>query len=241
MQVYRIDPRISQLDNVKKLLVDKEEILHTYEVVPLDYRISDYFSPKFYITEKRLIFAFDEAIEVFQLDNLEIFTIGMNPEFSVREAVLSSNKLYLPNESAVLDRLKNDENLTRISINEPKQVPKYFLVREGYIISKSYKVWALSQLIQNTKLAIKNNEMLINMLGGFFHTFNQKTLLYFIYIFVGYLVLRILSNFFLRQIGIVLDVIFGISVIFMLYWLYITIEKNMKKYEAYFHTFKGVN
>ncbi len=242
MQGYRMDPMLKPNENVNKLLGSEEKILHTFDVVPLDYRIVDYSTPKFYITNLRLIFSFDEGIEVYNLDTLDVERIGSEPEFSMQSLILTQNKLYTASENSELQKLKLDENLCRLSITEPKQVPKYFLAREGIIISKSYKTWALTQIINNVKIGNYNNAHLVEMMNGYFSAFNQRTMLYFIFAFLIYIVLKIISGLLLPQlVGTILDVVFGIIVIFIGYWLWVSVDRNLKKYERNYHTYSKVN
>lgn len=237
-----MDPMLKPNENVNKLLLKDEKVLYTYNVVPLDYRIVDYSTPKFYITNQRLFFTFDEGLEVYNLDNIEVEIIGSEPEFSIQSLILTQNKLYAASEVSELQKLKLDENLCRLSITEPKQVPKYFLAREGIIISKSFKTWALMQIINNVKIGNLNNSHLVEMMDGYFSAFNQRTMLYFIFAFLAYVVLKIISGLLLPDlVGTILDILFGIIIVFIGYWLWVSVDRNLKKYERNYHTYSKVN
>lgn len=242
MRGLRSDITISQLENIKKLLEKDEDIIYTFSVVPLDYRIVDFSTPNFYITDKHLLFAFDEAIEVYNLSDLEIGLIGNQPQFDLSKVVIEPTSSYSFDRKMELEKLKEDEGLTRLSLNESMQVPKYFLLREHFTIQKSYKTWALAQLLINVTNKKKENELLLEMLAGYFSTFNQKTVLYFVFAFIIYFIAKLVVGFNLPAIvSTILDAIFAVFMVFIGYWLWISVQKNFKRYEKYYLSYSSTN
>lgn len=242
MQGYRIDIIKTVIDNITQLLLPNEKILHTYEVVPLDYNVIDFNSPKFYITQTRLIFTYDEAIEIYNLSELEIALVGEQPKFDMRNVIFEKMPMYFAGNYKEIEKLKSQDGLAKVSINESKQVPKYFLLREGSVIQKGYKTWALQRLMNNIKVQNYNNEELVKMLTSYFQNYNQKTLLTFIFVFLGYVILKLVFGFLLPRIAsTILDVIFFIIIGFVGYWLYVTVDKNFKKFEQIYLSYSHVN
>ena len=235
MQAIRIDSNRKKEEILKEYLAKDETILHIYGVVPLDYRVANFLSPVFYISSKRLFFFFDEALEIYDLSNLDIDLIGDQPNFEIRKLVLENYPQYAFENRNEIEKLKLTEGLTKISINEPKQVPKYFLVRKSFVIQKSFKTWALYQLLSNLKNMKTDNETLVEMLAGYFSAFNQKTVVNFVFVFSSYVLLKIIFSLLLPAIfNTIIDVLFTIILVFFGYWLYLSSDKNFKRYYRYY-------
>ena len=242
MQGFRMDMTISQEQNVLKYLDKKEEVLYKFDVVPLDYNVVDFTTPRFYITKTKLIFCFDEGMEVFELSPLDISMIGEAPDFEINGLLFTPSYIYSKGYIKDIQNMKNSEKLTRISITEPKQVPKYFLLRSGTTVSKSYKTWALLQLMNNIKVGIEKNETLVEILNGYFSSFNNKTMLYFVWVFLGYVLLKLIFGFFLPPLAsTIIDYLFGAVLIFISYWLYISVQRNLNRYKQYYLSYSHIN
>ena len=76
-----------------------------------------------------------------------------------------------------------------------------------------------------------DNAQLLEILAGYFSSFNTKTAVYFILSFLIYLVLKLLTASLPSLVGTILDVLFGIVLVFVAYWTYISVAKNLQRYK----------
>lgn len=232
MQTYRLEYGQVAKDEIAKILPKDEKILHEIDVIPMDYRIANYNSPKFLITSKRLIFTFDEVVEIYNLVDLEILLLGDKPRFNIWQVILEQTFEYSFEKRDLLDKVKEQEFQTRLSINERGTVPKYFLVRSGNRSQKSMKTWALMQILLNIRNGKVENDEIVEVINGYFSSFNQKTVLYFVFSFIIYFGLKLITTKFPDFVGTILDVIIGIIMVLIGFWTYSSVRKNLRRYES---------
>ncbi len=221
---------------VQSILGEKYRV---FEVVPLDYRIKDFSTPKIFVSDSKLLFTFDDVVEVYELPEISIEYSGANPKFTIWQILTEGNYMYTESEEAKIEQLKQVDDLPRLTITSTGAVPKDFLHRSGFGISKSYKTWAMTQTIVNIKSNMQENPVIIEMLDGYFSRFNSKTVLSFIGIFIAYFILSPVSTYYLPSfISTILDILFVIVLLFMIWWLYSSVSGNLKRFETVYLSFK---
>jgi hypothetical protein len=241
MKSAKLDKSKDTLSNIKQLLQPgSEEILHTFQVVPIDYKVKDFASPKIFLTQTKFIFTYDEIAEIYDLTELEIDVIGAPPRFTLWELILEGSYLYSSENEDQLRNIRTDEVLTRISISQPNSVSKDFILRSGAQVEKSYKTWAAGRIIMNTKLGLAPNKMLAEMVSGYFSVLNQRTVLAFIASFVGYFVLKpVVLNFLPDFANTAVDLLFVVVLGFMSWWLYTTATNNLNRFKTLYLSYKA--
>src|SRR5690606_8963523 len=88
----KIDPLKDLNANIRAM--SDGEIIHTFEVAPVDYSVKDYTTPKFFISSSKLIFSFDDQLEVYNFNEIELEVIGEKPGFSLFRQILERKYYY---------------------------------------------------------------------------------------------------------------------------------------------------
>lgn len=241
MKFFKLDKSRDIQAGITALLgPNKEEILYTFEVVPIDYRVQDLSTPKIFLTQSKLFVTYDEALEMYELANLEVESIGASPRFTLLDLFLEGSYVYSGENQEQLRILRTDDVITRIAIAQPNTVPKDFVLRAGQQVQKSFKTWAMGRIIMNTKLASAPNKVLEEMLTGYLSVLNQKTVISFIGAFLVYFVLKpIALNFLPGFVNSILDVGLAAVLIFMLWWLYMTATNNLNRFKTLYLSYKA--
>lgn len=233
MKTYR-KPDGKLMDVAVKEMI-KGEPLFMFDITPLDYNVIDIDSPKFWLTKTHLLFTYDEVVEVYDIKELEIGKSTGIPKFTIWQQVLEGNYHNTPES---ISEARQSEDVFKVSIKEKDGVPKYFLLRNKLEIQKNYKQWTLMQILLNLKNGVAIEPELKEMLDGHFASFNQRTILIFIGVFIAYLVLRMLLGTLADDlVGTIMDWIFGGVLLFMLYWIYISMDKNLKRFSQLHRTY----
>ncbi|MCA9374975.1 hypothetical protein KC622_01445 [Candidatus Dojkabacteria bacterium] len=233
----KIDPLKSINDNVR--MHSDGEVKYTFEVAPVDYIVKDYNSPKFYISEHKLIFSFDDQLEVYNLQELELEVIGSKPMFSVFQQILEGRYYYTGygSQAASFEKLKKLDTPTRFSLTEPQKVPREFYWRKSFEIGKGYQTWAMAKIIILLKNKQQVDPLFNEMLEGEFSTFNSKTVFLFTATFAFYVLLKITllkaASEFLDN---VFDGLFIIILIGFFAWTIMSINKNLKRFETLYNS-----
>jgi len=229
MRLYKRDEFKRVEEDVKQYLKKDEVILNVFPVIPVDYNVIEYSTPYIFLTSSSIVFTYDTSIEVYELDTLEIYLKGEGPKFNIW-SILLEKQIQFTKENIQL--LKADEYTTQLSIREPNGIPKEFLLRNGMIAEKSFKTWAMYQILLNQQSGGSPNVILKEMLGGYFSTFNTKTVFMFVILFLAYFVIKIVSfSYFPKVVDNVFDGLFVVVAIWMIYWLYISVNRNLKRFE----------
>lgn len=233
MKSYR-KPEGKYMDQAVKEMI-KGDPLFEFEVTPLDYNLINLETPKFWLTKTHLLFTYDEVVEVYDLKELEIGKSTGIPKFTLWQQLLEGTYSNTPESIAAI---RQSEDIFKVSLKEKDRPPKYFLLRNKLEIQKNYKQWTLMQILLNLKNGVAIEPELREMLDGHFASFNTRTILVFIAIFVGYLVLRrLLGELADNLVGTIMDWIFGGVLLFMLYWVYISMNKNLKRFSQLHRTY----
>ncbi len=231
MRVFKLEKGKNLQESIPALLnPTNDEVVRVFEVAALDHKPKNLTTPKLYLTKTKLLFTYDELIEVYNLSELEIEMRGNPPVFTLWQLLLLGKYNYSSEEDTRL--MRQDENLTRLSLAETNAVSKEFVLRQADEIQEGFKTWAMGRMILDTKLGNTQNPVVEEIFEGYFSTFNQKTVMTFIGGFLGYFVLKVLAlNFMPDIINTILDVILSIGLLFMAWWVYISIANKLKKYE----------
>lgn len=217
-----------------------EEVLAQYEVVPLDTNVMDLNTPTLFLTKSFLILNYDEILEIYNLGELDIEYLGNEPRFTIPQQLMEGKFYYSAERMEDLTKMRNYEELPRMAITEPNQVPKDYTLRNGIEVQKSYQVWSMVRMIQNIQRNQESEAMLQEMVEGNFTRFNQKTILAFLAIFGVYLVIKLLLFSYLPDlIDQILNFIFGALVIALGIWLWLTVSKNLMKFKSVYRGYTG--
>lgn len=237
MKSFKRDLLLRLEEDVSAKIGSEYEPIHRFEVVPLDYNVVDYTSPLLLLYPEHLVFTYDDSIEVYNLDELEIDIIGSPPSFALWQVMIEPSQTYTPT-SEDLFAMRTSEYMLKVSIKPQNMVNKDFLLRSGELVAKSYKTWAMGRILLNHKNKIENNPLLFEMMEGNFQRFNRRTLLYFSGITLIYFMFFILLRGFLPSIiNSALDVFFGVILLFMGYWLYVSLDNELKRFRTVYFTY----
>lgn len=223
---------------IQELTGDNSAIKIKFEVVPVDYRVIDMSSPTLYLHAGKLIFVYDDILEFYELNELNIDILGDNPSFEIYRLMFEPQLLYDEMNLSTVAKIRDSEHMTKLSINENQKVPKEFVMRQQNIVQKNYKTWAMSQIIINYKNKITPDDRLQDILAGNFLNFNQKTVLIFIAIFIAYFVLKIIIGDLLPGIiQAILDGLFVIVLILMSVWTYLSVQRNLEIHKVTYKSY----
>ena len=240
MQSVKWDVSRTPEENIKETIGTTEKILYQFEVVPYDYHVENRFTPRFFLSQSKLMLQHDEILEIYNLKDLSFDFFGEPPRFTLWQQSMEGNFQYVNGNEESLNKLKQAESVLRFSFNELNKVPKYFVFRTSTVVQKAFKTWAMAQIIINTKNRAENNVALEEMVGGVFSTFNQRTVLTFATVFTSYFLIRIIANWLIPGLLVqILDYGFALVVIAMGVWLYRSVSKNLKRYEGVYMSYKG--
>ena len=233
MNSFERDPLSTLEDNIKLRLTNGDQIEHRFLVVPLDTPVKDPDTPELIVTRTKLFHVYDEVIEEYMLNDLDMEILGERPKFTIWQILLEGNFSYSLSAPEDYMKLKSGEHFTRLTINESQQVPKDFMLREGALVARGYQNWAFARLILNVRDNITTDATLLDMLKGWFVLFNQRTVVAFagittMYFLMRLLIIPLLPDFFAG----ILDVIFGILALLMGAWVVLSVNKNLERYQA---------
>jgi len=218
--------------NVFDHMAEGDSIVHQFEVVPFDYRVINRATPIFYVTNYSIYFVYDDLMELFTLSELEMDILGEAPKFSPWQLWFEGKSYYSETQGESFLKLKNATYYSRLSFNEKGQVPKEFALREGPNVGYSYQSWAMAQLLINTKNGLQIDTRLQELFKGNFAKYNKTTIITFVAVLLGYVLIKSLLGNLSPVIGVVLDILFGGFSAFMLWWIYKSMEKNLRRFKA---------
>lgn len=225
---------------IKEKLNTQSEVALSFEVVPLDHQVRNSTTPTLLIIDRTMVFTYDDVIEFYELDNLNIELLGARPHFQLWRNLFESYQPYTDETAPVLIKnARDNEFTTRLAINEPQKVPFEFILRRDILVQKPYLTWAMYQTLLNYKNGLRKDENLEKFFVGNFNTFNQRTVLLFIAIFAGYFLIRVLLGGFLPQIlQTILDIIFGLVSLLMGIWTYLSVQGNLDKHKITYDKYR---
>lgn len=238
MQIYRIDALRTIEENISALLDDDDLIAMKYPVVLLDHPVVDRTTPHIYISNRKFIITYDEAVEVYELSNLEIGFTGEFPVFTVIQQLLESRYRYDNEFQEDYEKMRASEPLLKMSIFEAGQIPKDILFRDGIFVKRSYQNWAIGTIIRNHQHNIESNLLLYKMQDSLFFSFNTKTVLTFSILTIIYFLIRLLLVPSVPDlIGTIFDVVYSLLLMFMGVWLVLTLKNNLERYHSVFQSY----
>lgn len=233
MKIERRGRYDTQEDLINRYFSATSPILFSFDVVPLDHVVNDPSTPRIYISTNILLLSYDDIVEVYDLKTLQIYNTGESPSFNARKAFFSLMGKYDVNEAENLVKLRETETLTKMTIDEPGVAPKDFLLRKDNMIQKPFQTWTMMRLILNTKNGIQNDPTLFDMLNNNFILFNQKTVIYFTFVSMIYIIfIWLLRNQLTGWMDLALDILYGLIILIMLIWLYFSYDKILKRYQS---------
>lgn len=239
MVSYKVDPLETKAENIKRV-TQNEDVLSQFEVVPLDNNVLDLNSPTLFVTSSFIVHSYDEVLEVYNLQELDIEYLGDPPRFTIVQQIMEGRNYYMAERIENLQKMRANEHLPRMAITEPNQVPRDYTLRKSFEVQKPYQVWAMVRIIKNHQRHHQSESMLQEMVDGNFSRFNQKTIMAFIAVFIGYLFLKLfLFSFTPDIIDRVLNFLFGAVVLALGVWLWLTVTKNLEKFKAVYKGYEG--
>ncbi len=238
MQLFKIDQLKTVEENINILLGENDSVILSYDAVLLDHHVVDKTTPKIFVSNHYLIITYDEVVEVYLLNSLEIDFSGDYPAFNIFQQLIETRYRYDNESEADLRKMRDSEHLLKITILEEGQIPKDILIRDGNSVKRGYQNWAIGTVIRNHQHDIESNQLLYKMQDSLFYSFNTKTVTTFSILTVIYFLIRlILVPRVPDLVGTIFDVIYSILLIFMGVWLVITIKNNLDKYYALFKSY----
>lgn len=239
MQTFRYDYNSSLEENIKVITNGTEEILFSFEVVPLDTYVDDISSPTIIFTQNLVIFRYDHIIEASLLSETDIYMMGDEPQFRVFWQLFEPTYFYDRNSPETVYNIKNNEAQTRIYLHAKGQIPKSFVIRDKTKVCKNYQNWASYQKMINHKSGLAQDIKVDEMINGNLSKVNNKTVRIFLIVFFAFVAIKIILSLGLPDIiGTILDFVFGGILIAMGVWTYLSMEQNNKRYYNVFLQYK---
>lgn len=214
-------------------------VFKTFDVLSLDHKVNDVTSTKLLLSRSKLIITYDDIIEVYNIADLSLSFNDIQPKFDVQGLLLEGNfNLGSSLEQKVID-IRNSENRLIFSIQEENSVPKDILLRINTSLEPNFRTWAMGQTVVNTKNGVANRGV-EEMLTGYFTSVNPEMIMKFIFVFVGYFVLKLLTvNFLPGLVDTLIDILFWGVLAFVLYFMYRTAQVNLERYEKVYLSYRA--
>ncbi len=238
MQRFKWEGYKSIEETVQEMLGPNDRILLEFEALPLDYKVEDINSPKFFVTRNRLVFVYDSMIEVYNLREIGVLLIGGEPSFSLVQQALEYRPDYVSSKTPLSKNLDLPDDFLRFAIKEQNVLQKEFVLRKGDFSAKSYQTWAFARYLKNLQFG-KVDYRLSDMVAGSFSFFDGIFLVGAFLIFIFYVFITVLFGSFLPEFLIrVIDFLFYIVCIGVLGWILWTVFVNMRGYRRVYEKYK---
>ena len=238
MQSIKLEVYEDTQDAVKELVGTQDSIVIEFDVIPLDHVVKDVLSPKVYLTRTRFILVVDNLIEVYNLNEIAVWTIGDAPNFSLTKQLLEPRLDYIPSKTPLSKNTDIPDEIVRFAIMERNSLQKEFVLRKGEIPAKSYQTWAFAQLAKNLQKGM-DDYRLRHMISGSFSVFEGLFLVGALAVFVIYVLISVLLGGILPSLIMsILDFLFAVVCIVVLGWMFWTIFVNIKNYRKIYTTYK---
>jgi len=238
MQSFKWEGYKSIEETVQEFLGAEDPILLQFDVIPLDYNVKDILSPQIFLTRTRLVLVVDNLIEVYNLRDISVLTLGIAPNFSLIQQLLESPLDYSPSNTPLSKNLEIPDEFVRFAIVEKNSLQKEFVLRKESLPVKTYQTWAFAQFIKNLQAGY-DDYRLRHMVFGNFSVFNGIFLIGALIIFVVYVLISVLLGWLLPDLLLrILDFLFAVVCIVVLGWMFWTIFVNMSRYRKIYESYK---
>ncbi len=239
MQSFKWEGYKSIEDTVQEFLGGADPILLQFDVIPLDYTVKDIFSPKIFLTRTRLVLIVDTLIEVYNLQEISVWTLGSAPNFSLIQQALESPLDYDSSKTPLSKNLEIPDDFVRFAIMEKNSLQKEFILRKESVPVKAYQTWAFAQFIKNLQVGY-DDYRLRHMIFGHFSVFDGMFLVGAFIVFIVYVLISVLLGWLLPDLLLrVLDFLFAVVCIVVLGWMFWTIFVNMSRYRKLYEGYKN--
>lgn len=227
------------IKTLEGILEQGETVVRSFDVLALDSKVNDILTTKLQVTPKKLLITYDTVIEAYDLSKVTFSFNEVQPKFDMQDLLLEGNFDLSSELDQRIIEIRNSENRLILSLHEENAIPRDIILRNRYKLEPGFRTWALGQTIVNIKNGI-NNRGVDEMLSGYFTTVKPTTFLQFIYVFVGYFVLKVFSvNFFPKLADFIIDVIFWGVLGFVIYFMYRTAKANLERYKSVYLSYKN--
>lgn len=238
MQKFKWEGYKSIEETVQELLGPNDQILLNVDALPLDYKVEDVNSPKFFVSRTRLVFVFDSVVEVYNLREINVFLIGGEPNFSLVQQALEYRPDYVSSKTPLSKTIDMPDDFLRFAIKEQNVLQKEFVLRNGDFPAKSYQTWAFARYLKNLQFG-KTDYRLSDMVAGSFSFFDGIFLVGAFLVFIFYVFITVLFGSFLPDLLIrIIDSLFYIVCIVVLGWILWTVFVNMVNYRKVYEKYK---
>ncbi len=238
MQSFKWEGYKSIEETVQEFLGAEDPILLQFDVIPLDYNVKDILSPQIFLTRTRLVLVVDNLIEVYNLRDISVLTLGIAPNFSLIQQLLESPLDYSPSNTPLSKNLEIPDEFVRFAIVEKNSLQKEFVLRKESLPVKTYQTWAFGQFIKNLQAGY-DDYRLRHMIFGNFSIFNGIFLVGALIVFVVYVLISVLLGWLLPDLLLrILDFLFAVVCIVVLGWMFWTIFVNMSRYRKIYESYK---
>lgn len=238
MKSFRWEGYKSIEETVQEILGNEDPVLLQFDVMPLDYGVNDTLSPKMFVTKTRLVFVVDSLIEIYNLREIAVWTLGSAPTFALTQQALEPRIDYESSKTPLSKNIDIPDDFVRFAIMERNSLQKEFLLRKDNVLVKSYQTWAFAQFIKNLQRGY-DDYRLRHMVAGGFSVFDGMFLvgaflLFMVYVLISVLLGGILPELLLR----ILDILFAVVCVVVLGWIFWTIFVNMSRYRRVYESYK---
>ncbi len=238
MEIFRKNELLTIEENLLALIDSNDTILRNFQIALLDHQVINLESANLFISKYKLFIIFDETIEVYDLSEADLYFSGEYPKFTLLQSIVEQPYKYSNDFTEDLLKMRQDEDLLKVTISESKQMPKDFLLRDGIFIQKGYQNWAFGIILKNIQRGQESEEILDSMIKSSFTMFNAKTILMFAFITLVFFLIKLLFGSVMPDVvSVIFNVIYSLIVFFMGVWLYLTMNKMFKKYYTVFASY----
>ena len=225
-------------ETVQEILGKEDPVILEFDVIPLDYTVNDTLSPKIFVTKTRLVFAVDSLIEIYNLNEIAIWSLGSAPNFALTQQFLEPGIDYHSSKTPLSKNIEIPDDFVRFAIMEKNSLQKEFILRRDNAPVRSYQTWAFAQFIKNLQRGY-DDYRLRHMIAGSFSVFDGMFLIGAFLIFVVYVLISVLLGGILPELLLrILDFLFAVVCVVVLGWMFWTVFVNMSKYRKVYDSYK---
>ena len=238
MKSFRWEGYKSIEETVQEILGNEDPVLLEFDVMPLDYSVNDTLSPKMFVTKTRLVLVVDSLIEIYNLREIAVWTLGSAPTFALTQQALEPRIDYESSKTPLSKNIDIPDDFVRFAIMEKNTLQKEFILRKDNIPVKSYQTWAFAQFIKNLQRGY-DDYRLRHMISGSFSVFDGMFLVGAFLVFIVYVLISVLLGGILPDLLLsILDFLFAVVCVVVLGWMFWTIFVNMSKYRKVYDSYK---
>ncbi len=237
MEIYKYKNGEFQT-SLEKHFKQGEKILKSFDIFSLDHKVNDPLSMRVLVTQLNLVVTYDDVIEIYKLGELDMSFNEVKPQFNIEGILFEGNFNLSENSSQKALDIRNSENRVIFTFQEGNTLPKDILLRKEGKLEPNFKTWAMGQTIINAKNGVFNRGI-DEMLNGYFTTLDPSIAMKFIYVFLGYFFVKLISVSLLPNwLDTIVDVLFWIVLGIVVMYMYKMVRSTLSRYEKVYLSYK---